>query len=184
MWGWVCLFPPPPLCVVAGGMCFPSPHLLVYFPSFEPFICRVRWRTMGSNGLKLSKVKGKTRLDVRSSFITDGNDYGSMCPWEETEYLPLDSNQTMWRRALLKQWRGEAVGKGICWHCMGQTSSHTPSCLFTQYRLMTWLQDVFCQRDFSVSLSLLTFTRSREGALLEPRAMLNFWERMSGRADS
>lgn len=84
--------PPPPLCVVAGGMCFPSPHLLVYFPSFEPFICRVRWRTMGSNGLKLSKVKGKTRLDVRSSFITDGNDYGSMCPWEETEYLPLDSN--------------------------------------------------------------------------------------------
>lgn len=92
MWGWVCLFPPPPLCVVAGGMCFPSPHLLVYFPSFEPFICRVRWRTMGSNGLKLSKVKGKTRLDVRSSFITDGNDYGSMCPWEETEYLPLDSN--------------------------------------------------------------------------------------------
>lgn len=40
---------------------------------------------MESNGLKLSKAEGKTRLDVSSSFITDGNEHGSICPWEEAE---------------------------------------------------------------------------------------------------
>lgn len=65
---------------------FPSSHLqaCLYSPS-KPFLCRASWRTMGSNGLKLSRVGGKSRLYVSRSFITDGNSYGSICPWEEAE---------------------------------------------------------------------------------------------------
>lgn len=43
---------------------------------------------MENNGEQWSETEqsgGKTRLDVSSSFITDGNEYGSICPWEEAE---------------------------------------------------------------------------------------------------
>lgn len=123
---WWNVFPKPPIC---RPICFSSS---------KSFICMARWRTMGSNGLKLSKARGKTRLDVSSSFITDGNNYGSICPWEEAESFSLDSNETMQRRrALLKLEAGGAAGKGICRHVLGQRSSHSPSCLLTWYRLKT-----------------------------------------------
>lgn len=61
---------------------------------------------MGSSGLKLSKAGGKTRLDVSSSFITNGNEYGSICPWEEAESFSSDSSEALQRRKILLKLEG------------------------------------------------------------------------------
>lgn len=45
---------------------------------------------MENNGEQWSETeqsRGKTRLDVSSSFVTGGNEYGSICPWEEAKSL-------------------------------------------------------------------------------------------------
>lgn len=56
---------------------------------------------MENNGEQWSeteKSEGKTRLTVSSSFITDGNEYGSICLWEEAKSFLSDSNEAMQRR--------------------------------------------------------------------------------------
>lgn len=134
---------------------------------------------MENNGEQWSETEqseGKSRLDVSSSFITDGNNYGSICPWEEAESFSWDSNETMQRRrALLKLEAGGAVGKGICWHVLGQRISCSPlpvnlvqiEDLIIGYFLLERLQHIV----------LLTFTRSNEGILIyyNLRLCLMFW---------
>jgi len=81
---------------------------------------------MENNAEQRSETKqsrGKTRLDVSSSFITYENEYGSICPWEEAEPFSPDSNEAMQRRRILLKFEGRGK-KGICWHDLSWGNSH------------------------------------------------------------
>lgn len=81
---------------------------------------------MENNGEQWSETEqsgGKTRLDVSSSFITDGNEYGSICPWEEAESFFIRfkwGNAKEEENSIKNRWgAGGGGAEGICWHDLG-----------------------------------------------------------------